>query len=110
MAEVDPDDPRYRYKYKTFLKGRDRHVFDRKPRKIKYIVGNKFILDGDPFDINYMYDARQLLPVEETSRFITRDYDNAKKFGRLNDDTKYAKKEKPQHIDSGDEIFDMGII
>ena len=44
-AEIDPDNWGLRYKYKTFQKGRDRHMFNRTPRRIKYVVGNKFILE-----------------------------------------------------------------
>lgn len=63
-AEVDPENNQLRYKYKTFRKGKDRHVFDKHKRKIAYVIGNKFLLDGDPKTSNYLYDARQLLPVE----------------------------------------------
>ena len=111
-AEVDPDDPSLRYRYRTFMKGRDRHVFNRKPRQIKYIVGNKFILDDDPFSSDYMYDARQLLPVED-EKYVTAtadEYEMAHKIGRLNNGDKFAKKEKGPSAKSGDERFDMGII
>ena len=46
-VEVDKDKPGQRYKYKTFEKGANRHLFRAEPRRVKYVVGNKFILDGD---------------------------------------------------------------
>ena len=46
-VEVDKDKPEQRYKYKTFEKGANRHLFRAEPRRVKYVVGNKFILDGD---------------------------------------------------------------
>ena len=94
------------------MKGRDRHVFNRKPRRIKYIYGNKFILEKDPFNSNYMYDARQLLPVEDVKYVIASADENemAHKILRLNNGEKFAKKEKGPSAKSGDERFDIGII
>ena len=36
-----------RYKYRTFEKGTNRHLFRAEPRRVRYVVGNKFTLDGD---------------------------------------------------------------
>ena len=46
-VEVDKDKPEQRYKYRTFEKGANRHLFRAEPRRVRYVVGNKFILDGD---------------------------------------------------------------
>ena len=46
-VEVDKDKPEQRYKYRTFEKGANRHLFRAEPRRMRYVVGNKFILDGD---------------------------------------------------------------
>ena len=46
-VEVDKDKPEQRYKYRTFEKGANRHLFRAEPRRVRYIVGNKFILDED---------------------------------------------------------------
>ena len=39
--------PEQRYKYRTFEKGANRHLFRAEQRRVRYVVGNKFILDGD---------------------------------------------------------------
>ena len=88
--EIDPDDWCLRYKYRTFWKGRDRHVFDREPRKIAYVMGNKFILDGDPPNCNYLYDARQLLPVENYEKDVRGiEEKRAAKYGKYIDGSRY---------------------
>ena len=46
-VEIDKENPKQRYKYRRFEKGVDRHFFKTIPRQIKYVVGNKFILEGD---------------------------------------------------------------
>ena len=46
-VEVDKDKPEQRYKYRTFEKGANRHLFRAESRRVRYVVGNKFILDGD---------------------------------------------------------------
>ena len=46
IVEVDKQNKDMRYKYKRFEKGADRHLYDAEPRQIKYIMGNKFILEG----------------------------------------------------------------
>lgn len=63
--EIDPENHMKRFRYYTFMKGMDRHVYDRIPRKIAYVIGNKFLLEGDPPTNDYLYDARQLLPVNK---------------------------------------------
>ena len=81
-VEVDKDKPEQRYKYRTFEKGANRHLFRAEPRRVRYVVGNKFILDGDAvvntaneaqhsitqglYDPNSdkLFDARQLLLVD----------------------------------------------
>ena len=47
-----------RYKYKRFEKGADRHLYDKEPRQIKYIMGNKFILEGDNVNLEREPDER----------------------------------------------------
>ena len=65
-------------------------MFDRKPRKIEYIIGNKFILDGDPPNCNYLYDARQLLPVENYEEDVRGiEEKRAAKYGRYIDGSRY---------------------
>ena len=49
---MDKDNADLRYKYKWFEKGADRHLYDAAPRQIKYIIGNKFILEGDEINPN----------------------------------------------------------
>ena len=84
-VEVDKDKPEQRYKYKTFEKGANRHLFRAEPRRVRYVVGNKFILDGDAventanepqhsitqglYDPNSdkLFDPRQLLLVDRGS-------------------------------------------
>ena len=56
-----------------------------------------------------MYDARQLFPVEDMKHNITDEFEGALMYGKYIDGTKFAMKEKPQHIDSGDEEYGMGI-
>ena len=81
-VEVDKDKPEQRYKYRTFEKGANRHLFRAEPRRVRYVVGNKFILGGDAventanevqhsitqglYDPNSdkLFDARQLLLVD----------------------------------------------
>ena len=46
-VEVDKDKPEQKHKYRTFEKGANRHLFSVEPRRVRYVVGNKFILDGD---------------------------------------------------------------
>ena len=46
-VEVDKDKPEQRYKHRAFEKGADRHLFKAGSRRVRYVVGNKFILDGD---------------------------------------------------------------
>ena len=71
-----------RYKYRTFEKGTNRHLFRAEPRRVRYVVGNKFIFDGDAvvntaneaqhsitqglYDPNSdrVFDTRQLLLVD----------------------------------------------
>ena len=65
-VEVDKTDPTKRFKYMTFEKGRDRHVYSKIPRKIDFVIGNKFLLDNADFKkriSDQLYDAEQLLPV-----------------------------------------------
>ena len=71
-------------------------MFNRKPRKIEYIIGNKFILDGDPPNCNYLYDARQLLPVE--------DYEDEYKETEKKRAAKYAK-----YIDGSRYMSNKGV-
>ena len=81
-VEVDKDKPEQRHKYRTFEKGANRHLFRAEPRRVRYVVGNKFILDGDAvvntaneaqhsitqglYDPNSdkLFDARQLLLID----------------------------------------------
>ena len=64
-VEMDKEDPTKRFKYKTFEKGRDRHIYSKIPRKIEFVIGNKFLLQGyDPKLrlTDQLFDAEQLLP------------------------------------------------
>ena len=64
-VEMDKEDPTKRFKYKTFEKGRDRHVYSKIPRKIEFVIGNKFLMQGyDPKKhiSDQLFDAEQLLP------------------------------------------------
>ena len=54
------------YKYRRFEKGVDRHFFNTKPRQIKYIVGNKFILEGDEVNPNNEPDEQEVNEKGET--------------------------------------------
>ena len=78
-VEVDKDKPEQRYKYRIFEKGANRHLFRAEPRRVRYVVGNKFILDGDAVvnttneaphkgsmnpNSDKLFDARQLLLVD----------------------------------------------
>ena len=77
-VEVDKDKPEQRYKYRTFEKGANRHLFRAEPRRVRYVVGNKFMLDGNTaneaqqsitqglYDPNSdkLFDARQRLLVD----------------------------------------------
>ena len=47
-----------RYKYRMFEKGANRHFFNTKPRQIKYVVGNKFVLEGDEINPNNEPDEK----------------------------------------------------
>ena len=53
---MNKDSPDLRYKYKRFEKGADRHFFNTKSRQIKYVVGNKFILEGDEINLSNELD------------------------------------------------------
>ena len=64
-VEMDKEDPTKRFKYKTFEKGRDRHIYSKTPKKIEFVIGNKFLLQGyDPKKhiSDQLFDAEQLLP------------------------------------------------
>ena len=50
FVEVNRDKPEERYRYGSFIKGRDRHLYNTTPRELRYLVGNKFMLRGD--DLN----------------------------------------------------------
>ena len=56
-VEIDKENPKQRYKYSRFEKGADRHFFNTTPRQIKYVVGNKFILEGDELDVAELLQA-----------------------------------------------------
>ena len=60
--------PTKRFIYKAFTKAPDRKYWNPTPRKISYVYGNKFFLEGDPFTINNLYGVDQLLPVDEHSK------------------------------------------
>ena len=68
LVEVDKDNSLNRYKYKMFEKGADRHLYNKAPRQIKYIVGNKFILEGDDVNLDRESDEQG----EERNEWITR--------------------------------------
>ena len=46
-VKVKKDKPGERFRYKPLIKAPDRHLYSTRPRKLRYIVGNKFILKGD---------------------------------------------------------------
>ena len=58
LVEVDKDNADLRYKYKRFEKGADRHLYDKAPIQIKYIIGNKFILEGDEVNLEREPDEK----------------------------------------------------
>ena len=45
-------------KIQKFENGADRHFFNTKPRQIKYVVGGKFILEGDEMGPNNELDEQ----------------------------------------------------
>ena len=57
-VEVQKDKPGERYRYKQFIKGKDRHLFNTVPRELRYIVGNKFLLKGDDINTDKEADER----------------------------------------------------
>ena len=57
-VEIDKENPKQRYKYRRFEKGADRHFFNTIPRQIKYVIGNKFILEGDEVNPNNEPDEK----------------------------------------------------
>ena len=57
-TRVDRDNPDRRYRYGAFEKGADRQVWSTTPRRISYVYGNKFFLEGDdPHNTNDLYSA-----------------------------------------------------
>ena len=46
-VEVQKDKPGERFRYHPFMKAPDRHLYSTRPRELKFVVGNKFILRGD---------------------------------------------------------------
>ena len=46
-VEVQKDKPGWRFRYHPLMKAPDRHLYSTRPRELKYVVGNKFILRGD---------------------------------------------------------------
>ena len=51
LVEVDKGNADLRYRYRRFEKGADRHKYDKALRQIRYIIGNKFILEGDEVNL-----------------------------------------------------------
>ena len=60
LVEVGKDNTYMRYKYKRFEKGADRHLYDAALRQIKYIMGNKFILEGDNVNLEREPDEQEI--------------------------------------------------
>ena len=50
FVEVNKDKPDERFRYLKMMKAPDRHLYNLEPRKLRYVVGNRFMLQGD--DIN----------------------------------------------------------
>ena len=47
FVELNKGKPDERFRYLKMMKAPDRHLYNLEPRKLRYIVGNKFILNGD---------------------------------------------------------------
>ena len=57
-VEVQKDKPGERFRYKPMIKAPDRHLYSTRPRELRYVVGNKFILRGDKINTEKEPDER----------------------------------------------------
>ena len=58
-VEVNKDKPGERLRYSTLMKVSDRHLFSTRPRRLRYVVGNKFILKGDKINTEIESDESE---------------------------------------------------
>ena len=57
-VEVQKNKPGERFRYKPMIKAPDRHLYSTRPRELKFVVGNKFILRGDEINTEIEPDER----------------------------------------------------
>ena len=57
-VEVQKDKPGERFRYARFIKAPDRHLYSTRPRELRFVVGNKFILRGDKINTEVEPDER----------------------------------------------------
>ena len=58
-VEVQKENPGRRFRYHPLMKAPDRHLYSTRPRELKFVVGNKFILRGDKINIEIEPDERE---------------------------------------------------
>ena len=57
-VEVQKDKPGKRFRYDKLMKAPGRHLYSTRPRELRFVVGNKFILRGDKINTEVEPDER----------------------------------------------------
>ena len=55
---MQKEKPGERFRYKPMIKAPDRHLYSTRPRRLQYVVGNKFILRGDKINTERVSDEQ----------------------------------------------------